>query len=177
MFTHFLIKENVTCLVWGFLVTFKELLAKKYGLRRCPDSPMRTFPSNLSKNNCFNKQINTKFVKSPPPLWNIIFGRNRVVVEIWTVAIDPLLNYLNKTSFDFLSWSEQRFEFPIMGKFGSNFKLLQLREVKRFRQSVFLGSEYFAQRFNRPFDKNPKKLFCRVFLHPKKDILGQKMGL
>ena len=35
----------------------------------------------------------------------------------------------------------------------------------------FWGSEYFAQRFNRPFDK------IRVFLYPKNDVFGQnKMG-
>ena len=33
----------------------------------------------------------------------------------------------------------------------------------------FLGTEYFAQRFNRPFDK------IRVFLYHKKDVFGQKM--
>ena len=41
----------------------------------------------------------------------------------------------------------------------------------------FLGSEYFAKRFNRPFDKPSPEIFFRVLLYPKKDVFGQKMGL
>ena len=40
----------------------------------------------------------------------------------------------------------------------------------------FLGSEYFAKRFNRPFDKKTKKNY-RVFCTLKRTFLAQKKGL
>ena len=56
----------------------------------------------------------------------------------------------------------------IMGKFGCT----QIRtsssessERKKEFGNLFFGFRYFAQRFNRPFDKNSKKWFFRVFLH------------
>ena len=42
-----------------------------------------------------------------------------------------------------------------------------------FLAICFLGSEYFAQRFNQPFDKNPKKIFFRVFVKRSIKPLGK----
>ena len=45
---------------------------------------------------------------------------------------------------------------------------------KKILAICFFGSEYFAGRFNRSFDKNPK--IIRVLLYSKKDVFGQKWG-
>ena len=66
-----------------------------------------------------------------------------------------------------------------MGKFGCT----QIRtssscssEKKKNVVICFLGLEYFAQRFNKSFDKNGQKKFDRYF-YSLADIFGQKMGL
>ena len=38
-----------------------------------------------------------------------------------------------------------------------------------------MGLEYFAQKFNRPFDKMAKKIIL-PFFDPPEDIFGQKKG-
>ena len=70
-------------------------------------------------------------------------------------------------------------ESVIMGKFGCT--QIQTSSSCSSEKNFFnfwgRGWAYLALRFNRPFDKSPKKDFFGVFLHPKKHVLGQKMGL
>ena len=60
----------------------------------------------------------------------------------------------------------------IMGTFGLNFKLLQLRDEQRFFAICFLGSGYFAQRFNRSFDEEGQKQNFGRFLATPVMFLG-----
>ena len=64
-----------------------------------------------------------------------------------------------------------------MGKFGC----AQIRTSRSYSAGkkkdflmCFLGLEYFAQRFNQPFDKMAKKDF--PFSTPRKTILGSEEG-
>ena len=47
-------------------------------------------------------------------------------------------------------------------------------EDKRFFYSFFLGFEYFAWRFNRPFDKNDQNKFSDPFFGPPGNVFGQQ---
>ena len=75
----------------------------------------------------------------------------------------------------FLARSELQWGTSAAGKFKLQ-ALVAPRKI-RFFLSVFLGLEYFAQRFNQPFDKSGQKKFFDPLFDPPGDVFGQKKGL